>query len=492
MGTVVVMSARRSGSPHSNSDRLSDSSVESDVSNFAVPAPLADISPRSSAKHSLPCTSPPASRSRGSPRHAKPSHVGSSPSPRSPGNESPTISTPRSNFSPKVGDHSASARSPKQLFVVGPSSTPRAPSPAVRSSPRSQHSAPQTFDVDKDAEDHSRLCASANMKDYLEDPLMALRTNREHCDLVVRERDDEPHLRFMSLYFTPATAQAVDAFKSDWSEERDALLQDDVFLSNKRAAFFCLFSDKQSLQSPQVRSHILRPSEMREAAAGDPDASAAQSFSGIDANGTASLREATTPTAVAPATSSSHAMLASDAAARDCPAHFRCHTVLHNIDSGASALCTMLFDAKDSAAESLVDLPEVPQLPSCAKHARPGQPRKGRPPSASSPAVTDLPSPSTTEIRPYSCVSLGSLGKEKTKCCIVPSMQQRDIVDVNEAGALDTITPALGNVGQCSLEDFEEFYSKEWAALGSIDREIRCVRPAVAALDARTCLVTPC
>jgi hypothetical protein len=327
------------------------------------------------------------------------------------------------------------------------------------------------------------------MKDYLEDPLMALRTNREHGDLVIRERDDEPHLRFMSLYFTPATAQAVNAFKSDWSEERDALLQDDVFSSNKRAAFFCLFTDKQSLQSPQVRSHILRPSEMREAAASDPDASAGQSFSGIDANGAASLREAT-PTAVTPAASSSHPIIASDATQRDCPANFRCHTVLHNMDSGASALCTMLFGAKDSAAESLVDLPEVPQLPSFAKHARPGQPRKGRPPSVSSHAVTDLPSPSTTEIRPYSCVNLGNLGKEKTKCCIVPSMQPRDHVDLHEAVAPDMITPALGNVGQCSLEDFEEFYSKEWDALGSIDREIRCARPAVAALLARTCRLT--
>jgi hypothetical protein len=476
------MSSRRSASPLSNSDRLSDASVESDVSDFAA----LDASTRSSARHAPSCQSPAASRLRGSPKDHRPSPTGSYSSPTSAGKDSPRVTSPKSNFSPKGSGQLVAQRSPRGLIGVRSSLSAGAASPGIRSSPRPQQQAPQSSHVDRDTEQHSRT-ASLNMKDYLDDPLMNLRTNREHSDLVIRERDDEPHLRFMSLHFTPASTQAVNAFRSDWSEERDALLQDDLFSSNKRAAFFCLFSDKQSLQSPNVRAHILRPSEIREAAASDPDGCASQSFSGADANGTACSKNAT-PTAVPHVASLSDALPSSDQATPDVGAHSPCHAVVHNANTGASALCSMRVEVSLSSAQCLEDLPEVAQPASSGKYARPFQSRMGRP-SAASPTVKDLPVPSTTEIRYHSYVTISNLGKERAKCCIVPSMQQSHCGHSNAADAPDMITPALGNVGQCTLEEFEEFYSKEWEELGSIDREIRCVRPLIAAFFAKICIL---
>jgi hypothetical protein len=475
------MSSRRSASPNSNSDR-SDASAESDVSHLAA----IDVSPRCSAKHASFGPSPTSSRYRDSPKDSRPIAKGSYVSQIITGKESPSVISPKSKLGLKGDEHDVAHRSPKELFANRSCLASSTPSPGKRSLSMPQLQAAHVSCADGDSEQRSRMGAAINLKNYIDDPLMKLRTNREHSDLVIRERDDEPHLRFMSLHFTPATTHAVNAFRSDWSEDSDALLQDDVFLSNKRAAFFCLFSDKRSLQSPNVKAHILRPSEIRDSASSDPDKLAAQAISEVDVNGTISLNK-NTPTANSAL--SPNAVLPADMATCDSGAHPCCHAVIHNLDTGASALCKMNFDIKHSAAASLVDLPEVVLPASSIKHARPFPSRKGRPPAAS-PVVEDLSVPSKTETRSYSCVTLNSLGKERTKCCIVPSMQQGDFVDLDAADAPDMITPALGHLGQCSLEEFEEFYSKEWEELGPIDREIRCVCPLIAGVHAKTCHLT--
>jgi hypothetical protein len=276
----------------------------------------------------------------------------------------------------------------------------------------------------------------------------------------------------MSLYFTPATQQAVEAFRSNWSEENDALLQDDVFSSNKRAVFFCVFSDKQSLQSQSVKAHILRPSEAQTAAS-VPDGTTSQLISCADTGCSAPL-DNVTPTATPLSASQRTPLDATQTVTFDSGALSHCHAVIYNTDSGASALCTMRVDVDAAAVQRLVDLPVVSPPASSVRHSRSGQLRKGKPPSAASPPAEDLPLP-PTENCSHSCVTLSSLGKDKTKCCIVPNMQKSNIGHFNAADEAEAIVPALGNVGKCDLEEFEGFFSKEWEGLGPVDREIRCV-----------------
>ena len=470
------MSARHSASPLSSPDGYSDSSARSDVSGFDFAA-RPDEGQRSSTKRASFHLTPIASRS--SPR-------GSAANSANAGRESPNINSPKSRFSPRGSEQSAAQRSPKELFGGRPSLSAIAQSPGFRSSPRQLQQAAPAIGAGSDLEPRAASSAAAELKDYVHDPLMTLRTNREHSDLVIRERDDEPHLRFMTLHFTPATQQAVEAFRSDWSEERDALLQDDLFLRNKRAAFFCVFSDKQSLQSPAVKSHILRPSDIREVASSDPDGCTAHSFpdSDVNTNGASAL-DSTTPTAFYPSASSCMPLHASESAGNDGVAASRCHAVIHNLDTGASAICTMCCDLTASATDCPVDLPVISLPASSVKQFRPGQPRRGRPPSGAPSVVEDSPIPSP-EIRPYSCVSLSSLGKDKAKFCVVPNMQAFCNGQTTVDAAPDSIAPALGTVGQCTLEDYEEFYSKEWEELSPIEREIRCVCLPIFAFEPQT------
>jgi hypothetical protein len=314
---------------------------------------------------------------------------------------------------------------------------------------------------------------AAKLNDYIDDPLMKLRTNREHSDLVIRERDDEPHLRFMSLHFTAATPHAIEAFRSNWSEERDALLQDDEFMHNKRAAFLWMFSDKQCLQSPGVKAYILRPSEIREITSNDPDVCNIQVLSDTVANG--SGLSAVSPSDVTLASRySNNPVHVSESASSDGSSDTSCHAVIHNIDTGATAMCTMHVDVDTLAAEGLVDLPAASHLISSGKHARPGQPRKIRPPSAVSPYTDDSSVPAI-ETRPYSSVALSNLGSLKAKHCVVPSMQNFDRNRSSTTDHPDFPPPALGEVGQCALEEFEMFDSTSWDSLSTIDREIRYV-----------------
>lgn len=462
------MSTPRSASYQSNSDSRSDASDISDVSNFAAsPRPhhvSAGCSTKPATATSFP--SPIASRSlRGSPKEAWQSPRGAAASPSS--KQSPGASSPKPKFSPK----GAVPRSPKELFASRSSLYVSSHPIDFPCSPKPQL-ALQPSDVDKDSEQHSLASSAVQLADYLNDPLMTLRTNREHSDLVIRERDDEPHLRFMSLYFTPATPQAVQAFRSNWSEESDALLQDDVFLSNKRAVFFCVFSDKQSLHSQSVKAHILRPSEAQTAAC-DPDGSASHLIACADTGNSAPL-DNVTPTATPLSVSSSTPLNSTHAVTLDSGAVSRCHAVIHNADTGASALCTMRVDTNASAVEHLTDLPVVSPPASSARHARAGQLRKGKSPLAASPLAEELPL-QPTELPSHSSVTLSSLGKDKTKCCIVPNMQKYDSGHLSAADEPETIVPALGNVGECDLEEFEPFYSKEWEGLCPVDREIRFV-----------------
>jgi hypothetical protein len=445
-----------------------DASDNSEVSNFGVPPQTLDASLMCSTRQKLSAshTSPTATRSqRGS---ARPSPRGSAASPA--GKESPRVTSPNSKCSPQGTGRGKVLRSPKELFDSCSSLAAGSPPTGFRSSPKRQQFLQQS-EVNDESEQHSRASSSIKLKDYLDDPLMTLRTNREHSDLVIRERDDEPHLRFMSLHFTPATPQAVEAFRSDWSEERDALLQDDVFLNNKRAVFFCVFSDKQSLHSQSVKAHILRPSEVQTAAS-DPDGIGSQLISGVDYNGSSDHHDVAAQSSMPLSASSSTPVL--DAVTLDGSPVSRCHAVIHNADTGASAICKMRFDIDASAAECLADLPLAPLPASSAKHTRPGQWRKGRPPSAASPSAEDSPLPST-EMRSHSFVTLSGLGKDKTKCCIVPNMQKGETCHFSASNAPDMIMPALGNVGQGDVEEFEGFYSKEWEGLGPVDREIRYV-----------------
>jgi hypothetical protein len=468
------MSARHSASPLSSFDCFSDSSAATDVSDFASARP--DEGQNSSAKRASFHLTPTASRS--SPR-------GSAASSANAGRESPNINSPKSKFSPRGTEQNAAQRSPKELFGVRSSLSAIAQSPGFRSSPRQLQQAAPAACAGNVLEHRAASSAAVELKDYVHDPLMTLRTNREHSDLVIRERDDEPHLRFMTLHFTPATQQAVEAFRSDWNEERDALLQDELFLRNKRAAFFCVFSDKQSLQSPAVKSHILRPSDIREVASSDPDGCTAHSFPDADVNANcASALDSTTPTAFSPSASLCMPLHASESAVIDNVAASRCHAVIHNLDTGASAICSMCCDLTASAAHLPVDLPVISLPASSVKQSRPGQPRRGRPPSELS-VVEDSPVPSP-EIRPYSCVSLSSLGKDKAKLCVVPNMQAFCNGQITVDAAPDSIAPALGTVGHCTLEDYEEFYSKEWEELSPIEREIRCVCLPIFAFEPQT------
>ena len=464
-----------SASPLSSSDCYSDSSAGSEVSDFVSPRP--DEGHRSSTKRASFHLTPIASRS--SPRGSAASSANAS-------RDSPNINSPRSKFSPRGTEQNVAQRSPKELFGVRSSLSAIAQSPGFRSSPKQLQQAVPTACAGSDLEHGAASSAAVELKDYVHDQLMTLRTNREHSDLVIRERDDEPHLRFMTLHFTPATQQAVEAFRSDWSEERDALLQDDLFLRNKRAAFFCVFSDKQSLQSPAVKSHILRSSDIREVASSDADGCNAHSFpdADVNANGAPAL-DSTTPTASA---SSCMPLHASESAGIDNVATSRCHAVIHNLDTGASAICTMCCDLNASAADCPLDLPVISLPASSVKQLRPGQlppPRRGRRPSGAPSVVDDSPIPSP-EIRPYSCVSLSSLGKDKAKCCVVPNMQAFCNGQATVDAAPDSIAPALGTVGQCTLEDYEEFYSKEWEDLSPIEREIRCVCLPIFAFEPQT------
>jgi hypothetical protein len=439
----------------------------SEVSNFAVPPPALDVSPKCSTKHAASTSypSPTASRSlRGS---SLPSPQDGAASPA--GKEGPRITSPISKFSPKGNQQSAAPRSPRQLLNGCSPLATGSPPTGFRSSPKRQQFL-QPSEANEDAEQHTRVSPTVELKDYLDDPLMTLRTNREHSDLVIRERDDEPHLRFMSLHFTPATTQAVEAFRSDWSEERDALLQDDIFLNNKEAVFFCVFSDKQSLQSQSVKAHILRPSEIQTAAS-DPDGCTSHLSSGLDSTCSAPLDFAS-PSATPLAASSSTPQHAADAAEHDTGSVRRCHAVIHNTDTGASALCKMRFDIDASAAQCLADLPVAPLPASSAKNTRTGHWRKGRPSSAGSPFTEDSPVVST-EIRSHSIATLSSLGRDRTQCCIVPNMQQGEASQRDAADAPDVILPALGNAGNGILEEYEEFYSQDWERLGPVDREIR-------------------
>lgn len=470
------MSTRDStSSPHSSSDRHSQQN--SDVSGPACPSsplPPFDVSPRGSSKLASSYQSPMSPRSRGSPKETRPSPRSSAASPKCSSRESPRISNLLSKFSSKGAEQNAASRSPKELFGNRASLASSAASPGSRSQTRPLLQVPPPDDSDSDAPLNSREAVAAELNDYIDDPLMKLRTNREHSDLVIRERDDEPHLRFMSLHFTPATPQAVQAFRSDWSEERDALLQDDGFPGSKRAAFFWFGSDKRS---PAAQSLIMRPSETRQVAASDHDASAAQSLSGGDANGTADHDTVTSAAASLSGATPSTPMQSSDTAAPHSLADSCCHAVIHNTATGAMAMCTMRTDINASAVESLVDLPATLQPASTIKHSRPCQPpRRGRPPLDDSSAADDSSVPSL-ERRSYSSVTFGNLGKDvnnhKTKCCIVPSMHKFNSEHANAADAPDVIVPALGSVGDCSLEDFEEFDSTAWDKLSLIDREIR-------------------
>jgi hypothetical protein len=215
------------------SDSDCDLSDNSEVSNFASPPQPLDMSPKCSSENAAPMSlaSPTASRSHRGSARPSPNRDNISPA----GKQSPRIFSPNPKFSPKGIELSAAPRSPKHHINAGLSLAAGASPTGLRSSPNVQQYA-QHSDVDDNL--HSRASSSVKLRDYLDDPLMTLCTNREHSDLVIRERDDEPHLRFMSLHFTPATPQAVAAFRSDWTEERDALLQDDVFMGNKRAVFF--------------------------------------------------------------------------------------------------------------------------------------------------------------------------------------------------------------------------------------------------------------
>jgi hypothetical protein len=464
------MSARDSTSPQTSSDRHSQ--PNSDVSGPAdPPSPVRpiDVSPRGSTKQASSYQSPVVSlRSRSSPKETRPSPRSSAASPKCASRESPRVSSPLSKFSPKGSEQNAVPRSPKELFGNRASLASSIPSLGFRSSPRPQLQVPPPNDSDSDSQPNSRVAAVAELKDYIDDPLMKLRTNREHSDLVIRERDDEPHLRFMSLHFTPATPQAVQAFRSDWSEDRDALLQNDGFPGSKRAAYFWFVSDKQSAA---VQSLTLRPSETRQAAASDHDASTAQSLSGVDSNSIAISSAAT----LSGATPSSPVHF-SDTLAPNSSADSCCHAVIHNSETGAMAMCTMRTEIDACNVESLVELPTIPQPFSTVKQSRPPKPRRGRPPLHGSAAVVESPPPSQ-ERRSYSSVTYSNLGKDtnhhKLKCCVVPSMQKFTSDHVDASDAPDMIEPVLGNVGKCTLEEFEEFDSSAWDGLSMIDREIR-------------------
>ncbi len=232
-----------------------------------------------------------------------------------------------------------------------------------------------------------------------------------------------------------------------------------------------MFSDKRSLQSQSVKAHILRPSEAQTAAS-EPDLMPPS----IDASSTPPLELVAPPIPLS--ASSRTPLLAADADALDDVPISRCHAVIHNADTGASALCKMRFNINASAAECLADLPLAPLPPSAVKRA--GQSRKGRPPSTAPSSFEDFPSlfedfpAPPAEVRSHSCATLCGLGKDRVKCCVVPSMVTGETRQCHAEHPPDFIAPALGHVGEGDVEEFEEFYCQEWERLGPVDREIRC------------------